>query len=166
MTISSKWCSFQQKLLKKNLTIKLNNEQNYKNSQQNEGEKRKKLKINERKERNNTFLCKNDHFCVGPYSKLNNDAFDKWQNEKYCARCSIQMIDCCGSINQLTHHHSSRYLKLVNSLCCSSNWQLLLLVWQSCVWFNARLNSKKKWFNEMKQLYNNKSSVYRMSEAQ
>lgn len=60
----------------KNLTIKLNNEQNYKN---NKVKNQSNLKLmNEKKsEINNTFLCKSDHFCVGPYSKLNNDAFDK-----------------------------------------------------------------------------------------
>lgn len=73
---------FPTEAVEKNPTIKLNNEQNDKNSQQNEGERRieeRNLKLlNEKKEkRNNTFLCKNDHFCVGPYSKLNNDAFDK-----------------------------------------------------------------------------------------
>lgn len=69
----------------KTLTIKLNIKWNYKNKKMIEIKKKtkEKLKINGKKTRNNTFLCKNDHFCVGPYSKLNNDAFDKWQNEKF-----------------------------------------------------------------------------------
>lgn len=47
----------------------------YKNNKHKKNERN--LRLTKEKQKNNTFLCKNDHFFVGPYSKLNNDAFDK-----------------------------------------------------------------------------------------